>query len=137
MKTLIIFISLIIMHGADLTAQQLSDYKWKNRILILSDKNLDSDEVNTALITIKGSTKELKERDIILFLHKEKMFYNLDKKEVKSEGSNIISKYFSGYVLIGKDGGIKAKHPYPLNLEDLFNLIDGMPMRRTEMKSSN
>ena len=125
------------MHGSDLTAQQLSDYKWKNRILILSDKNLDSDEVNTALITIKGSTKELKERDIILFLHKEKMFYNLDKKEVKSEGSNIISKYFSGYVLIGKDGGIKAKHPYPLNLEDLFNLIDGMPMRRTEMKSSN
>tara|TARA_R110000744_G_scaffold314004_1_gene421093 strand:+ start:143 stop:556 length:414 start_codon:yes stop_codon:yes gene_type:complete len=137
MNALKILIFLFMFQGTSITAQKLSDYKWKNRVLILSDKNLDSDEMNTALRTIKGSTKELKERDIILFLHQEGTFYNLDKKEVKSESSNIISKYFSGYVLIGKDGGIKAKHPYPLELEDLFNLIDGMPMRRIEMKSNN
>ena len=37
-------------------------------------------------------------------------------------------------VLIGKDGGIKARTDNPNALEDLLALIDTMPMRRTEMQ---
>ena len=38
-------------------------------------------------------------------------------------------------VLIGKDGGIKARTDDPNALEDLLALIDTMPMRRAEMQS--
>ena len=37
-------------------------------------------------------------------------------------------------VLIGKDGGVKARTNNPNALEDLLALIDTMPMRRTEMR---
>lgn len=36
--------------------------------------------------------------------------------------------------LIGKDGGIKQTFKKPVSASDLFKTIDGMPMRRQEMK---
>jgi len=37
-------------------------------------------------------------------------------------------------VLIGKDGGIKARYPQAPALSEVFDLIDGMPMRRSERR---
>ncbi len=37
-------------------------------------------------------------------------------------------------VLIGKDGGVKARTSDPSALEDFLILIDSMPMRRAEMR---
>lgn len=36
--------------------------------------------------------------------------------------------------LIGKDGGVKQTYTKPAPINDIFALIDGMPMRRQEMK---
>lgn len=36
--------------------------------------------------------------------------------------------------LIGKDGGIKETFKKPLSADDLFKLVDSMPMRKQEMK---
>lgn len=36
--------------------------------------------------------------------------------------------------LIGKDGGIKQTFKKPVSADDLFKTIDGMPMRRQEIK---
>ncbi len=38
------------------------------------------------------------------------------------------------FILIGKDGGEKARQTGTLNLPPWFTLIDGMPMRRDEMR---
>ena len=38
-------------------------------------------------------------------------------------------------VLIGKDGGVKARTRDPSALEDFLALIDTMPMRRAELRS--
>ena len=39
------------------------------------------------------------------------------------------------YVLIGKDGGVKRRWSGPLNVGDLFQTIDAMPMRQYEMRT--
>ena len=39
-------------------------------------------------------------------------------------------------VLIGKDGGVKARDPSPAALEAFLRLIDTMPMRRAEMRQA-
>ena len=36
--------------------------------------------------------------------------------------------------LIGKDGGVKKVYDKPAPVKEIFALIDGMPMRRQEMK---
>jgi hypothetical protein len=38
-------------------------------------------------------------------------------------------------LLIGKDGGIKARYTEPPALSELFMLIDRMPMRRAELRA--
>ena len=39
-------------------------------------------------------------------------------------------------ILIGLDGGVKLHQTKLLNLEKLFTLIDGMPMRKAEIKKN-
>ena len=39
------------------------------------------------------------------------------------------------YVLIGKDGGVKRRWNGQIDVEDLFQTIDAMPMRQFEMKT--
>lgn len=128
---------LFIMQGSSLTAQQLSNYRWKNRILILSDNQIDSIHTKAALKILHNHSKEIKERDLILFLYKEGKFYNTDRKEIPLKNANSITKNLNGYMLVGKDGSIKSSQPYPLRLEEVFTLIDGMPMRKSEIKSDN
>lgn len=37
-------------------------------------------------------------------------------------------------VLVGKDGGEKLRRATPLSPEELFAIVDAMPMRRAEMR---
>ncbi len=91
----------------------------------------------TALKTITTFQKELKNRDIILFLYSNGKLYNENIQLTEIKTSKKIPHNFEGYFLIGKDGGIKSKEPYPIQPEAIFNLIDGMPMRKAEMKSNH
>ena len=47
--------------------------------------------------------------------------------------SDISPKAFS-LILVGKDGGIKLRKNDPVKLEEIFRLIDSMPMRQDEMR---
>mgnify|MGYP003653586380 FL=1 len=135
MKAIKTIILLFIMYGYTLTAQQLSDYKWKNRVLVLSDSPTYTNEFKKALQLIKDSSNEIEQRDLIIFIYKKDHLYNLDDKEVLFKNNTI--EHMKGYLLIGKDGGVKSIQSYPLKLEEIFELIDSMPMRRAEMKSIN
>ena len=137
MKALKTILLLFLMHGSALSAQQLSDFKWKNRVLILSNNPTHTDDVKNALQVIKESSKEIEQRDLIILIYKKDNLYNLDDKEVLFKHTNSTIKHLNGFLLIGKDGGIKSKQPYPLQLEEIFELIDRMPMRRAEVKSTN
>lgn len=117
--------------------QKLSDYQWKNRIIILSDQEPDFSNAKEALETLSAFDKELKERDILIFLHRDGKRYDTNFKLVNTAIVKSIQKNFSGYFLIGKDGGIKSRKPYPIDPNAIFTLIDGMPMRRAEIKSNN
>ena len=37
-------------------------------------------------------------------------------------------------ILLGKDGGIKLKRNDRVKFEEIFSLIDSMPMRKDEMR---
>lgn len=128
---------LLMVTPVFLKAQKLSDYTWKHRIIILSDTDAEFKNAKPALTTISAYKEKLKDRDIILFLHRNGQLYNTGLKRTGVKTTASVPKNFTGYLLIGKDGGIKAKKTYPIHPEDIFTLIDGMPMRRAEIKSKN
>ncbi|SHK79421.1 protein of unknown function [Maribacter aquivivus] len=134
MKSLRIIFIFIIMHSFNMAAQDLSNYTWKNRIVILYENDTNTADVKSALQIIDNNTSKFTERDILVFVYKDNVFYSVNRKATDIKKSDILPKTNDGYILIGKDGGIKSKALYPFNLEQLFNLIDSMPMRKSEMR---
>ncbi len=128
---------LIMLLASSSYGQKLSDYQWSNRIIILSDQEPDFSKAKEALELISEFEKELKERDILVFLQQNGKQYDTNFKLVSTAIKKNIPQNFEGYLLIGKDGGIKSKEPYPIDIQALFALIDGMPMRRAEIKRDN
>ena len=55
-------------------------------------------------------------------------------KNIKTRAK--ISSNTTTVLLIGKDGGIKARYNNMPDLKEIFSLIDRMPMRRSEMKKN-
>ena len=72
----------------------------------------------------------LTEQDVIIKL----ITSESDKKRFE-----LLMKNLKGFrfILIGKDGGIKLSSDKPVTLEQLFALIDSMPMRRYEVKTKS
>ncbi|GAB4187262.1 MAG: DUF4174 domain-containing protein [Thermoflexibacter sp.] len=118
----------------------LQPYMWKNRLLLVfatSDKNLDYQKQMS--IIAKASTGFV-ERHLIVFsifenhgitsTNQSLDFHTCKKLYEKFK----ISKDNFTVVLIGKDGGEKYRKNATLTSEELFAIIDAMPMRKAEMK---
>lgn len=133
--TVILFLTLVPM----LYAQNIADYQWKKRLVFLVDETMKTPAMCSQLKMFSTKTKELEERETLLFQltpntivlsNEEKS--TLSPKEVYASLS--ISKDFKGVILVGKDGGVKLKKDFEVPPDAVFSLIDGMPMRKSEMK---
>lgn len=119
-------------------AQDIGEYRWKNRVLLLVDKTAASKSLQSQLKVFSDESLELEERALLVFIvtPEEIRFYNGQiSKLLPAEvyRSISISENFSGVILIGKDGGVKLKKPFEVTADDIFTLIDGMPMRKSEI----
>lgn len=116
--------------------QDISDFKWKNRVLMLVSDDVDNEILNTQLEILNKSAEAFKERDLILFIITPKNTFTSNKTSVNLKGIAPYQKNnFEGVILLGKDGGVKLKEPFTVSSKTILNLIDSMPMRRGEMKS--
>ena len=131
--------------GMKTYGQNLDNHKWKSRILIVKTLSSNSKKHNDQLKEFNNSDKEFKERKLVLYIINQDKFsltnytdstLNYSGKVTKSLAENILteSEDFE-IILIGLDGRIKLKQNEILLKEDLFSLIDSMPMRKNEMKN--
>lgn len=124
-------------------AQKLSDYRWNNRLLIISNP-LNNLEKETEQLELLGSLdQDFKERKILVIkltkhnytvLNSNVTTSTLDPKGI--EGLTLSEKEFS-ILLIGLDGGIKLRQNQSIKRNELFAIIDGMPMRQSELRQKN
>lgn len=133
-----LFLMMSIPHN--LNAQQLKDYQWSNRILLLIDASQNSEALQAQLKLLQSRDAELLDRDLIIFTvgDAEVLTQLAEPTEIdindiyKNTGTD---RRFRGVVLIGKDGGVKLKRDFEVPPKSIFDLIDGMPMRRAEIKN--
>lgn len=120
MKLILTFIFLVTLQ---LKAQNLEEYQWRNRLLILfGDSSTEAFLRQKQLLTKEKAS--LEERAILIFEGNRQLQEQLQ-----------LNAAFEGIILIGKDGGIKLKKPFTVQPEAIFSLIDGMPMRKAEIRS--
>ncbi|WP_422083904.1 DUF4174 domain-containing protein [Ulvibacterium sp.] len=141
MHTLKWVLAVALLSTLKFNAQNLKDYQWKNRVLLLFDDSIKSPALKSQLEKFSDVPEEMVERDLILFIVTDKGIFtrngHLQDMPLKDAYDTAhISEKFKGVVLIGKDGGAKLKKDFEIDPLVIFDLIDGMPMRKAEMRSA-
>jgi hypothetical protein len=119
----------------------MENHLWKNRVLLIYASDENSQELENQFAILEKHSKELLERKIIIYSFTKKSYrLNFDNNWKKSEelfSSFIPKKDVFTIRLIGLDGGIKLEQNRELSSEKLFTIIDGMPIRKREIRNKN
>ena len=132
------FISFILLLFLNLdklkSINHLSDFKWKNRVLVVVTN--EKEEIKDL---IKIHNIGLNEREfVVIQLDDEKAFIDYTQmskrfsKSILKKVKNISQEVY--FVLIGKDGRIKNLFSKNTGMNEIFSEVDRMPMRINEMK---
>jgi hypothetical protein len=117
----------------------LKKYQWKNRIIIITGEK----ESEVLYKKFLAQHEQLENRDLILLYINEhgNQFFpaSLQKEVVEKPILHYYSleTYKNELILIGKDGGIKWRKGNLADPAEIFDLIDSMPMRQSEMRKKN
>ena len=118
----------------------LAAYVWKNRLLLLFASSNEDGSYQEFMKKLQKQEDEIVERDLLVFSIFERgqsRFGNsvIDRHSAASlrDKFSIIPGQFT-VVLVGKDGGEKLRRGAAVDIDDIFSVIDSMPMRQREMK---
>ena len=121
------------------SAQDLSKYRWENRLILLLTEDENNSTFQSQLAVFRKDLTGLNERRLIIYQVMPGEFktgLNGDNKIKSDRLYNDYKKTDSGFevILLGLDGGIKLQQDELLQLERLYAIIDAMPMRRREIE---
>jgi hypothetical protein len=139
--SLVVFIMANNVGGKDTI--DLMEYQWKNRLLLLFAPSLDEPGYLKLKGDLSRQEKEVLDRDLLVFHILEKGDTKLGNVPLSEGSGDYLREKFSinsgtfTTLLIGKDGGVKLRSQGPVELEEIFSLIDAMPMRQREMRDKS
>ena len=137
---------LIILFSLNMNAiysQNLESHKWESRLLLVLTDDTNNTIYKRQIATLKRHKKELEERKLIVYQIKKDSFRKgLRENSEWKNSSQLYSTYKKSnndfeILLIGLDGGFKIRQTDLITCEDLFSIIDVMPMRRSEINNKN
>lgn len=124
-----------------MTAQEFSQNRWKNRILIIQFDEANQENYLEQLRDLQAHRAGLDERKLIVYQFCGEQFRTGtdEKSEWEKADMAILRKIkkdandnFS-VTLMGLDGGVKLQQSGVLTTGELFEIIDAMPMRAREI----
>ena len=129
------------MIGLKTISQNLEKHQWNDRVVLIFSDDKSSSKLKKQVDLFQKEKVSLEERKLKIYQFAEGDFkYGFDdswkKSTIKTKRFNDKEESFK-IVLIGLDGGIKLKQNTILTPEKLFIIIDGMPMRKRELKIKN
>ena len=136
---LIVLVASTALGSATAAAAELSDYRWERRPLLLFAPTDSDPRVVETLGRIEASRCDFVSRDMVVGLVLTEGNSTLDGQVINAdESQRLVNQYAIGenafsVLLIGKDGGEKLRVTEVPDLQAIYAVIDGMPMRSREM----
>ena len=139
MRTLLILGLILIAQFASGQNDMLERYQWRNRLILLFGSKSES-SVEKQITELEKDPEGITDRDLLIF------HIGGDKVSFIGKSSNPVlsadrlrdrynkEEHEFRYILIGKDGGVKLNKKEFVPNEELYSLIDAMPMRQREMR---
>lgn len=129
------YLMLLLFFSSALYSQNMEQHQWNNRVIILYADDQYQDLLEQQFKVLNDNPTLLVERKLVIYKCNQEscLFYDgindvrsLPKLEMKQKGFQ--------FALIGLDGGVKLRSQKLVTKEQLFALIDSMPMRKQEIK---
>jgi len=122
-------------------SQNLEKHQWNDRVILIFSNDKSSSELEKQIDLFQKEKVGLEERKLKIYQFSEGdykfSFFDSWKKSTLNLKRFFDKEESFKIVLIGLDGGIKLKQNIILTPEKLFAIIDGMPMRKRELKNKN
>ena len=113
----------IVLDAAEV---DLEAFKWQARPVIVFADSANDPAFRRQIELLNARTGELVERDVVLITDTDPEGRSALRKKLRPRGFML--------TLIGKDGGVKLRKPFPWDVRELTRQIDKMPIRRQEIR---
>jgi len=119
----------------------LSQFKWGNRLLLLFAPHRDHPFFFNLHQKIMNRKVEAEDRDLVVFEILESGSSTVNSNDLDPQTALTLRAKYNiqqgefAIILIGKDGGVKLNRREQTEIEDIFGLIDSMPMRQQEIRN--
>lgn len=140
-KTLFLLIAVVCCQN--MLAQDLKNHRWEDRILIVKTTYPESKQLQGQRYQIKNAIDGMIERKFVLYtIIKEDFTFTNYKDPTQNHTGKLHGKLAKivndnkefEVILIGLDGGVKLRQTTVLTKTKLFNKVDSMPMRSSELR---
>ncbi len=125
LRRLFLFSIAAALVSAPVPAQDLSEYLWKNRPIVVFSDTPDDPRFIRQMALLADDEAQLIDRDVVIL-------FDTDPAAVSDLRETLRPRGFM-LVLIGKDGKVKLRKPRPWTVRELSRAIDKMPLRRDEI----
>jgi len=138
----ILFVILHMMYSDFSFAQDIKNFQWKNRLLILSIDSIDNDNYKGQIHSLNSDLEGLEVRKLLIIT----LVSSDQSMGLTNKTRQAISPSYKEFIdderpfmfyLIGLDGGVKFSSSEIVSNQELFKIIDVMPMRRDEIDDNN
>ena len=104
----------------------LNQFVWKKRPIVVFADN-DADPRYTEQIELlMAKLHDLEERDVVVLTDTDPNAKSELRLKLRPRGFML--------AIIGKDGGVKLRKPFPWDVREITRSIDKMPMRKRELR---
>lgn len=115
-----------VFDAADVT---LEDFQWIARPLVVFADSTADPRFREQMELLADRPEGLIERDVVVIVDTDRANPSDIRRKLRPRGFQI--------TLIGKDGGVKLRKPFPWDVRELSRQIDKMPLRQQEIRSSS
>lgn len=105
---------------------ELDDLVWQARPVVVFADSENDPRFAQQIDFLEARAKDLLERDVVVFTDTDPSLDSPLRETLRPRGFML--------VLIGKDGDVKLRKPFPWDVRELSRSIDKMPMRQREIR---
>lgn len=137
LSIIVVLFGLTVVKGQD-----LMKHRWKNRVIVIMVTEKSSSLLSDQLEVFKQNQAGLEERKLVIYqatpdAHKLGMHNDQWSKDGTLYTQHKLSTEPFEVILIGLDGHVKKRQAQIFTTEQLFPLIDEMPMRQIELRNDD
>jgi hypothetical protein len=138
--TVIVIASFFASQPATTMDVDIAHLQWKKRLLLVFAAENAQPNFQSLANEISSRLSDVDDRDLVVFEILESGTSRMNRSRIEPQKAASIREQFEiapnefTVILVGKDGGIKLKRNDQVRLEEIFQLIDSMPMRQDEMR---